>query len=205
LIDVVIVEDDEIIRSGLECMLEEAEDMRCVASFGDCESALRDLADKRVDVLLMDIGLPGMSGIEGVKAIRKILGDLDIIMVTIHSDDTRIFDALRAGARGYLTKNVAPERLINAIREVHAGGAPMNARIARLVVDSMRRSGGSTLTKREREVLGSLCEGNSYKMIADRLFISDKTVHTHIKNIYRKLEVHSQTEAVSKAFRDGLV
>ena len=205
IISVAIVEDERDIREAMALSLDALDGMVCVATYPDCESALSGLAEAEPDVVLMDIGLPGMSGIEGVARVRKLLPEVDIIMVTVYQDDARVFDALCAGARGYLTKNVAPGRLAEAIREVHAGGAPMSAAIARMVVDSLRRKPDSPLTPRETEVLKGLCDGLSYKMIAEALFISETTVHTHIKNIYRKLEVHSQTEAVARAFRDRLV
>lgn len=206
MIRVAVVEDDEVIREGYQSILDQSPSVTCVAVCGDCESALQSLKPLRPQVVLLDIGLPGMSGIEGVPKLRKLLGDVDIIMVSVHADDRRVFAALRAGARGYLTKNVTPERLIGAITEVTRGGAPMSVAIARMVVESMRSPRDSAkLTQRENEVLKQLCDGHSYKIIADRLCISELTVHSHIKNIYRKLEVHSQTEAVSKAFRHGLV
>ena len=185
--------------------MNKADGFSCISTYGDCESALKTIEEDQPDVILMDIGLPGMSGIEGVKRIRKIVPDTEIIMVTVYQDDKRVFEALCAGACGYLTKNVSPARLLAAIQDAHDGGSPMSANIARMVVKSFRIESESPLSNRETEVLRELCDGKSYKMIADDLSISETTVHSHIKSIYRKLEVHSQTEAVAKAFREKLI
>ncbi len=205
MITVSLIEDHDDIRKMLERIIETAEGFSVASAYRDCESALKRIESDLPDVILMDIGLPGMSGIEGARKIRKLLPETDIIMVTVYQDDKRVFEALCAGASGYLTKNVAPARLLEAIKEAHEGGAPMSANIARMVVRSFREKTESPLTKRETEVLSQLCDGKSYKMIADALSISETTVHTHIKHIYRKLEVHSQTEAVAKALREKLV
>lgn len=153
----------------------------------------------------MDIQLPGMSGIEGVRRIKKFLPDLDIIMLTIHDDDRRVFDSLCAGACGYLVKTTPPVKILEAIKDVHNGGAPMSASIARLVLQSFRKSSDSNLSPREQEILALLCQGKSYKMIADALHLSKGTVHSHLKKIYKKLEVNSMTEAVAKAHLERLV
>lgn len=159
-------------------------------------------ASAPVDVLLMDISLPGMSGIEGVRLLRERFPALDIIMLTVHDDDRSVFDSLCAGACGYLVKTTHPTKILAAIEEVHRGGAPMSPAIARMVASSFRRSANSPLTPRETEILQQVCVGKSYKMIAAELFISQETVHSHLKNIYRKLEVSSKTEAMAKAFRE---
>lgn len=157
------------------------------------------------DVALMDIGLPGMTGIEGIRILKEKLPDLDILVLTIQSESDTVFDALCAGACGYLMKDTPPAQLLDAIQESYDGGAPMSTRIARLVVKSFQIEQQTLLTTRETEVLTHLCKGKSYKMIADDLFISEETVRRHIKNIYRKLEVHSKSEAVAKAFKERLV
>jgi len=153
----------------------------------------------------MDIGLPGMSGIQGIRILKDKLPDIDILVLTIQSESETVFDALCAGASGYLMKDTPPAQLLDAIRESYDGGAPMSTRIARLVVESFKITQQTSLTNRETEVLTHLCKGKSYKMIADDLFISEETVRRHIKNIYRKLEVHSKSEAVAKAFKERLV
>ena len=144
-------------------------------------------------------------GIEGIRRIKKIRTDIEIIVVTVHDDDIKVFDALCAGASGYLTKNISPQNLLNAIDEVSTGGAPMSTNIARMVIKSFQKSAESPLSSRETEVLQLLGRGKSYTMIADDLFIDKETVRSHIKNIYRKLEVSSKAEAIEKANRERFI
>ncbi len=205
MIRVAIVEDDAEIRNALAALLDESPGFRCVGTHGDCESALAAMDAERPDVVLMDIVLPGMSGIQGAAEIRRRLPDVDVVMLTVHPDDTYVYDALAAGAAGYLLKESKTERILDAIREVRRGGAPMSPAIARRVVESFRRAKESPLSARETEVLGLLCQGRSYGDAARALFISEETIHFHIKNIYRKLEVHSKSAAVARAIRDRLV
>ena len=204
-INVSLIEDDADIRRGLALLLNNTPGFRCAAAYGDCECALRALPENPPEVLLMDIQLPGMSGIEGVRRLKKILPALDIIMLTIHEDDKRVFASLCAGACGYLVKTTPPAKILAAIREVHGGGAPMSANIARLVIQSFQTSSTPNLSPREQEILALLCQGGSYKMIADALYLSKGTVHSHLKKIYKKLEVNSMTEAVAKAHQERLV
>lgn len=205
MIRVAIVEDDAEIRKALAALLDESPGFRCVGTHGDCESAIAALDAEHPDVVLMDIVLPGMSGIQGAAEIRRRLPDADVVMLTVHPDDTYVYDALAAGAAGYLLKESKTERILDAIREVRRGGAPMSPAIARRVVESFRRAKESPLSARETEVLGLLCQGRSYGDAARALFISEETIHFHIKNIYRKLEVHSKSAAVARAIRDRLV
>jgi DNA-binding NarL/FixJ family response regulator len=200
-----IVEDDDAIRESLALLIDGTPGYCCISTYGDCETAVKGIEKDSPDVVLMDIELPGMSGIEGVRILRGKMPDIDIIMLTVHKDDKLVFQSLCAGACGYLTKNTTPARLLEAIREVYDGGAPMTTNIARMIVTSFQITPHSQLTKRETEVLAQLCEGLSYKMIADELCISEKTVHFHIKNIYKKLQVHSSAEAVAKALKERLV
>lgn len=202
---VVIVEDDDDIREGLALLLGGDEDFECVATYRDGESALAGIEEVEADVILMDIQLPGISGIEAVERVREKRAGLDVIMLTIHKDDELVFQSLAAGASGYLLKDSPPERIMDAIREVRGGGAPMSSNIARRIVESFRKAAASPLTQRETEVLGLLCQGSSYHSIARKLFVSEPTVHFHIKNIYRKLQVHSKSAAVAKAIRERLV
>lgn len=204
LIAVAIVEDDEDIRESLGLLIDGAPGFCCLNMYGDCETAIVGIQREKPDVILMDIQLPGMSGIEGVERIKKTAA-VDIIMLTVHKDDELVFRALCAGASGYLVKNTKPERILEAIRDVYEGGAPMSSNIARMIVNSFRRTTQSPLTPRETAVLAQLCKGQSYKMIADTLFVSEQTVHFHIKNIYQKLQVHSKSEAVAVALRERLV
>lgn len=205
MISVAIVEDHQEIRESL-CMLINATDgIECINTYPDCESAIEGVEDELPDVMLMDIGLPGMSGIDGIKIIKQKHPDVDFIVLSIHENDENVFNALCSGATGYLIKETPPAKIIEAIKEVHEGGSPMSTQIARMVVGSFKIQPSPSLTTRETEVLSHLCEGESYKMIADSLFISEETVRRHIKSIYRKLEVHSKSEAVAKAIKDKLV
>jgi DNA-binding NarL/FixJ family response regulator len=205
MIYVSIVEDDQEIRESISYLINNTAGFKCISSFDSCEAALKELPDNLPDVVLMDITLPGMNGIEGVRRIREKISNIDVLMLTVHKDDDLIFESLCAGACGYLMKNTSPERLMEAIREVHEGGAPMSTNIARRIVTSFRASPDPNLTSRETEVLSQLCKGKSYKMIAGSLVISEETIHFHIKNIYRKLQVHSKSEAVAKAIKQKLV
>lgn len=200
-----LVEDDDEIRNSIPIFINSNPGYKCISAFADCESAVEKIPADPPDVVLMDISLPGMSGIEGVKKLREKLPQLDIIMLTVHKDDEIVFESLCAGACGYLMKNISPDKLLAAIREVYEGGAPMSTNIARKIVTSFRIPQNKLLTQRETEVLNQLCKGQSYKMIAEALFISEETIHFHIKNIYKKLQVHSKSEAVAKAFKDKLV
>ena len=152
-----------------------------------------------------DIELPGISGIEGVKKIKELYPKTDIIMLTVHEDLSLVFQALTAGACGYLDKSASEEKIIESIKEISDGGAPMSYKIAKLVVSSFQKKPESVLTKREFDVLDQLCKGQSYKEIAYKLFISVGTVRHHIKNIYFKLHVHSKSEAVAKALKERIV
>lgn len=216
MVRVAIVEDDPEIRGALELLISGTTGYACEGAFSDCESALaafqpraddNDLASRSAppDVLLMDIELPGMNGIEGVHRLRERFPTLNIIMLTVHDDDRSVFDSLCAGACGYLVKTIHPSKILAAIEDVHRGGAPMSPAIARMVAGSFRKGANSPLTLRETEILQQVCVGKSYKMIAGELFISQETVHSHLKNIYRKLEVSSKTEAMAKAYRERWV
>jgi DNA-binding NarL/FixJ family response regulator len=212
MITVIIVEDNKIISSSLAALVNGTEGFSCSTVYNDCESLFRDNKLAGADVVLMDIALPGMNGIEGVKIIKEKYPEVDVVMLTIYEDNRQIFDALCAGACGYLVKKTPPAQLIEAIKDVHAGGSPMSSGIARKVtalfhnnsfIKSIKEE--NVLSSREREVLSALSDGKSYQEIADTLFISIDTVRHHIRNIYAKLHVHSQSEAVAKAIRKGLI
>jgi DNA-binding NarL/FixJ family response regulator len=212
MITVAIVEDNNTIREGLSALINGTQGYSCVGSFSDCESFLKKLHNLSVDVVLMDIALPGMNGIEGVKKAIEIKENLDVLMLTIYEDSEVVFDALCAGACGYLVKKTPPGRLLDAIKEVHEGGSPMSSRIARQVITAFKESkeipkdkSDYRLSDREVEVLNLLAQGNNYQQIADQLFISVDTVRHHIKNIYKKLRVHTQSEAVAKAIRKKII
>ena len=205
LVRIVIVEDDDVIRGSFVSLLNDNERFICIADYDNCEEAIKRLAMDEPDIILMDIGLPGISGIEGIKRIKNIRPHIDILTVTVHDEGEIVFNALCAGATGYLTKNISPQRLIEAIDEVRNGGAPMSTNIARLVIRSFQRSTDSPLSSRETQVLQHLSRGKSYTMIADELYINKETVRTHIKNIYQKLNVHSKSAAIEKASKDRLI
>jgi DNA-binding NarL/FixJ family response regulator len=200
-----IIEDDADIRNSLAILINGAEGFSCISHYGSCEEALKDIAEKQPDVVIMDINLPGMTGIEGVSHVKQLLPDCEIIMLTISENNQDVFDSLCAGASGYLRKNTPPAKLLAAIEETVNGGAPMSMDIARMVINSFKQVQQSNpLTEREKEVLKLLCDGQSYKMIAGDLFVDINTVKFHIRNIYRKLEVNSKGEAIAKALRENL-
>ena len=211
MIKLVIVEDKTSIREGLVVILGASQEIKCVGSYGNCEDMLSKLIEDGADVILMDIGLPGMSGIEGTREAKKILPGVVVIVLSVYDDNENIFEALCRGASGYLVKNTPPARLIEAIKDAHGGGSPMSSHIARKVVTLFQKNFVRTtdtnlhLTERETEILTGLSGGDSYGSVADTLCISVDTVRYHIRNIYRKLEVHSQSAAVSKAIREGLI
>jgi DNA-binding NarL/FixJ family response regulator len=208
MIKVALVDDNHDLREGLQIVMKEnSGEFECVGSFSDAETAARKIPDIKPEVVLMDINLPGMSGIECLKQLKGKMPGLDVIMLTVFADDDTVFDSLCAGACGYITKNASPEKILDAIRDVRDGGAPMSGRIARMVVSSfkMNNDPAAQLTDREREVLDQLCKGKSYKMVADALSITHDTVRHHIKNIYKKLEVHSVSEAILKTMKKKII
>ncbi|MBT8380600.1 MAG: response regulator transcription factor [Ignavibacteria bacterium] len=202
---VLIVEDDEIIRESFVSLINSSESFLCIANYDTCEAAIKNLSNDTPQIILMDIGLPGISGIEGIRRIKKVYPKIDILVVSVHDEDEKVFDALCAGASGYLTKNINPEKLLNSLVEVLKGGAPMSTNIAKMVIRSFQISSESPLTNRETEVLQQLARGKSYTMIADDLHINKETVRSHIKNIYQKLNVNSKAEALDKASKDRLI
>ena len=200
---VVIVEDDRALRQQIVEILATASDIRCVGAFASAEEALKAIPAKMPDVVLMDIKLPGMSGIDCVAKLKRMLPSLQIIMVTIFEDSERIFRALKAGASGYLVKSRPPEQLLEAIRDVHTGGSPMSSHIARKVVQHFHLLDPSpkeaeNLSPREEQVLDLLASGFIYKEIGDKLNISVETVRTYVKNICNKMHVRNRLEAVAK-------
>ncbi len=205
MINVVLIEDNHDVREMFEMIINGTDGFSCMQAFADCESALPIINSQPPDVVLMDIDLPGISGIEGVVCIKKKLPDTDIIMLTVHDDDESVFNSLCAGANGYLLKNNNPAFLMQAIKDVVDGGSPMSSSIARKVVNSFKKQTESPLSARETDVLKKLCEGQNYKSISDALFISGHTVRMHIKNIYKKLHVHSRGKAVQKAISERLI
>jgi len=209
-IRVIIFEDNRNLREGLFNLLESSSGFICAGAFAHCERVLENIEETQPDVILMDIELPVISGIEAVKMIREKYPDLKILMETIFEEDKKIFQSICNGAQGYILKNTPPDGILNAIREVYEGGAPMTPTIASKVLRLFKTNlSGSDesygLSGREKEILKCLVEGMSYKMIADTCFISADTVNGHIKNIYKKLQVHSKSEAVVKAVKGRIV
>ena len=206
-INVVIFEDNSLLRESLYQLINGTEGMSCTGAFADCDDILFNVKKAAPQVVLMDIQMPGMNGIEGVKIIKNHFPEVKVIMQTVVEDDDRIFASICNGASGYLLKNTTPARLLQSIEEVNEGGAPMTPSIAQKVLERFRKqSPGSTdelnqLSDREKEILECLVQGMSYKMIAAECKISTDTVRHHIRNIYDKLHVHSKSEAVVKAMK----
>ncbi len=205
LIRVAIVEDDEEIRRGLGWELNHSAGFICAGDYGNCAELMNAIETSPPDVILMDIGLPGKSGIECVKTIKESYPRVEVLMVTVYSDEEKVFQSIRNGAVGYILKNSSTDRLLDAIREAHRGGAPMSPEVAKKVLGYFRENSDEKLTgslsDRETEVLQCLIEGHSYKAIADKLFISVHTVRFHLHNIYEKLHVRSRAELVAKTGR----
>lgn len=202
-IKVAIVEDDSKIRESLKLILNGSQEYYCIAVYEDAESALHDLPNQNPDVVLMDINLPQMSGIECVRLLKQKIPEILIIMLTMYQDSQKIFNSLQAGAIGYLHKSSSPVEILEAIKDVSNGGSPMSAQIARKVVQSFYRPNSDfettiKLTERETEILDLLSKGYINKEIAEQLSISPDTVHNHLRRIYEKLQVRTRTEAVVK-------
>jgi len=206
-----IIEDNRFVREAWIAALGSADGIEVIGAFGSCEEAFASQQFMDSEVVLMDIGLPGISGIEGVKRLKGESSDAAVIMCTVYEDDQKIFDALCAGAIGYLLKEVSPPELVQAIRDAAAGGSPMTPNIARKVIATYqkppaeKRHPGHNLTERERQVLVLLAEGKSYATIAQQLFLSRDGVIARIRKIYEKLHTHSRGEAVAKGLARGII
>jgi len=205
-ITVSIVEDNDELRGTLARVINRAEGFRCLSQYPDAETAVEALPRDRPDVILMDINLPGMNGVECVRRLKQLAPECQVIMLTVYEDTENIFNALAAGASGYLLKRTPRAEVLDAIREVNRGGSPMTTHIARKVVQSFQQPSASSqstegLSPREQEVLDCLSKGFLYKEIADKLGIGYETVHTYIRRIYEKLQVRTRTEAVAKFLR----
>ena len=210
-IRVAIFEDNRSLRESLFRLLKSSEGFTCAGAFAHCERVVENIEETQPDVILMDIELPVVSGIEAVKLVREKYPDIKILMETIFEEDDKIFQSICNGAQGYILKNTPPEEILNSIREIYEGGAPMTPLIASKVLRMFKnnltseKDSSYNLSLREKEILKCLVEGMSYKMIADTWFISADTVNGHIKNIYKKLQVHSKGEAVAKAIKGKIV
>jgi DNA-binding NarL/FixJ family response regulator len=202
-ISVSIVEDSDKFRETLARVLNRSEGFRCISQYPNAEEALKALPVDKPEVVLMDINLPGINGVECVRQLKQLLPSVQVMMLTVYEDTENIFNALAAGATGYMLKRTSRDELLEAVREVHRGGSPMNTPIARKVVQSFQRTAPAApateaLSPREQEVLDCLAQGFLYKEIAEKLSISYETVHTYIRRIYEKLQVRTRTEAVAK-------
>jgi len=204
-IHIAIIEDDDEIRQTLALIIKGTNGFFCSATFPDSEAALAQIKDLVVDVMLVDIELPGITGIEAVSKIKQLKPNVDCLMLSIRQDDEAVFNSIRAGAAGYLLKDTPPAEILRSIEEVHQGGAPMSMQIARRVLQSFYPTQTSPLSERETEILQLLSEGLNYRSIAEKIFLSPHTIKSHIKNIYAKLHVHSRAEAVKKAIKDKLI
>ncbi len=203
---VLIVEDDKEIRNSFSVIVNSSPKFFVVSSYGSCEEAIKHMNSDKPDIVLMDIELPGgMNGIKGAKMIKDKWPSTDIIMVTVYEDSDMVFEALKSGASGYITKSANYLELLAALDEISKGGAPMSSKIARMVIDNFHVNPNSPLTKRETEILQLISEGKTYTQISEQLFISKETSKTHIKNIYAKLQVKCKSEAIAKANSEKLI
>lgn len=209
-VPVTIVEDQADLRAGLAALIGGFPGFACAGAYATMEDALRHLTPVSPAIVLTDLGLPGMSGIDGIREMRRRHPAVLAVVLSVHDDDGRIFDALCAGAAGYLLKTTPPARLLESLQQVVAGGSPMSPEIARRTIALFRqirppRGSDHDLTPHETRLLQFLAEGHNYRTAAERLHVSVSTISFHMRNIYRKLEVHSKAEAVSKAIRQGII
>ena len=212
MIRVTIFEDNKHLRETFQFLLENSEGFKCAGAYADCKDVLQDVYRNPCDVVLMDIEMPGINGIEATKLIKQNLPQINILIQTVFFEDDYIFNAICAGASGYILKSTTPDGYLQAIKDVQSGGSPMTPGIARRVLELFKNNlqpaspaKDYNLTPQEKKVLQLLVQGKSYKMIAAELFVATDTVKTHVTNIYAKLHVHSGTEAVSLALRDKIV
>jgi DNA-binding NarL/FixJ family response regulator len=202
---IVIVEDNDAVREGFSLIINSVSNYMVVNGYSNAEDAIKNIKKDEPDVILMDLELPGMNGIEAIGIIKKSYPKIDLIVNTIYENSDLVFQALCSGASGYITKNTQHTELLDAIDEVIKGGAPMSSKIAKMVVASFQKNPNSPLSSRETQVLELLSKGKSYSMIALELFVTKETSKSHIKNIYSKLQVNSKSEAIAKATKDKLI
>ena len=212
MINVAVVEDSNTIREGLKILIDGTKDFACIATYPECKAMIESIGDVKPDILLIDIGLPGISGIDGIRQAKEILPNLTILVLTVYEENDLIFDALRAGASGYIAKKTPPSKLLDAIHEAYLGGTPMSSHIARKVFDlfPLKRHtnnygnfGKTTLTKREKEILNKLIEGSSFKAIADSISVNVETLRSDFKNIYKKIHLNSGKESIAKVVKEN--
>ena len=206
MIKLAIIEDNTALRQSLEQLFTRTSNMKCVASLNNLLNVVSEFQKSQPDIVLMDIGLPAINGIEGVRTVKSNFESIQVIMFTVFEDDEKIFEAIRTGASGYLLKKTPPEEILEAIKELHEGGAPMSPSIARKVIQAFQVKPTTVLkdhqlTSREKEILYALVDGLSYKKIAEKYFVSIHTVRSHISSIYEKLHVNSKAQAVAKVLQ----
>jgi DNA-binding NarL/FixJ family response regulator len=202
---VFIVDDDESIRSAYATMVNSTTKFKVVGDFGNCEDAIKAIRKLKPDIIMMDIGLPQMSGIEGTREIFKLDSRIEVIIVSVHDEGRSVFEALKAGASGYISKSANYTELLSALEEIERGGAPMSSKIARLVVQEFHLSHANPLTKRESHILSMVAEGKTYTQIAREANISKDTAKTHIRNIYKRLQVNKKSDAINKGRKEKLI
>ncbi len=198
-IRIVIIEDDVTIREGYTYLINQHNVCKVVAAYSSVEAALKSIVADNPDVILLDVELPGMNGIEGIQKLKAAVSEVYIIMLTVYENEKTVFEALSRGASGYLTKDATPEIIVSAVQEVLSGGGPMSSHIAKMVINSFKRSEQSPLTRRETEILEQISNGKTRSKIAEEMFIDLETVKSHLKNIYSKLDVHSRADAIKTA------
>jgi len=204
-IRIVLIEDDPTICEGYIYLINEHTGYEIVNAYSSAEIALRKLKSVNPDLILLDIGLPGMSGIEAIRRIKLILPEVPIIILTVYESENMIFEALSHGVAGYLTKNCNPEKILDSIREVTVGGGSMSSNVARVVFSSFQKSESSPLSARETHIMENIANGMNRGQIANSLFITGETVKSHVKNIYKKLKVHSREDAIRTAKQHKLI
>jgi DNA-binding NarL/FixJ family response regulator len=211
MINILLYEDNAPLREGLSMLFNGTEGFRVVGAYQNCDQVLSQVEVLKPDVILMDIDMPGLGGIGGLKLIRSRFENVKVVMLTVFDDNQNVLEAIKAGADGYLLKKTPPAKLMEAVLDVYQGGAPMTSSIARQVLQlfankmPVKEHPNYQLSDREKEVLHWLVNGYSYKMVAAQLFISLETVRSHVKKIYEKLQVNSKSEAVAKAFKDNII
>ena len=207
MITVAVVEDNDTIREGLKILIDGTKGYACVATYSECNTMIESILSVHPDILLIDIGLPGISGIEGIKCAKEILPGITILVLTVYEENDLIFDALCAGASGYIAKKTPPSKLLDAIKEAYLGGTPMSSNIARQVIDLFNRkkqtsnddsSGKTVLTKREKEILNKLIEGSSFRAIGDSISVNVETLRSDFRNIYKKIHLHFRKVTTAK-------
>ena len=203
--DIVIIEDNDVLRGAYSTLINEEAGYRVINTYASCEEALEHLENDKPHVVLLDFELPGMNGIEAIRPIKKKVPRCHILMLTVYEFETQIFDALSKGASGYLTKRSSINKILDSIKEVMEGGAPMSSNVGRMVIKSFQKNQESPLSKRETQILEMISQGKSRFQIADELLIDGETVKSHIKNVYIKLDVNSKADAIKTARNEKLI